>query len=122
MSERNPDRGVYGISVAAELTGLGVQMLRQYEDRGLLLPHRTEGGTRRYSEADLDRLRRIKELLTGGLNLAGVSMVLDLEDDNEGLRDDNETLERENEQLRAARAGGDDVSTDRASRRPRRAS
>jgi MerR family transcriptional regulator, heat shock protein HspR len=101
MSERDPEQGVYGISVAAELTGLGVQMLRQYEDRGLLLPQRTEGGTRRYSEADLDRLRRIKELLAGGLNLAGVGMVLDLEEDNEGLRDHNDRLQRENRRLRS---------------------
>lgn len=99
--KRDPDRGVYGISVAAELTGLGVQMLRQYEERGLLRPQRTEGGTRRYSEADLDRLRRIKNLLADGLNLAGVGMVLGLEDDNDDLRDDNVRLERENRQLRS---------------------
>ena len=72
-------RGVYGISVAAELVGMGVQNLRAYEARGLLEPERTEGGTRRYSADDLDRLRRIGDLLDAGLNLAGISMVLDLE-------------------------------------------
>ncbi len=82
----DPNRGVYGISVAAELVGTGVQNLRAYERRGLLDPDRTDGGTRRYSENDLTRLRRIGELLDAGLNLAGISMVLDLEADNARLR------------------------------------
>lgn len=79
-------RGVYGISVAAELVGMGTQTLRMYESRGLLQPQRTEGGTRRYSPDDLARLQRIGELLAGGLNLAGVSMVLELEAENARLR------------------------------------
>lgn len=79
-------RGVYGISVAADLVGMGVQNLRLYEARGLLEPERTEGGTRRYSPNDLDRLRRIGELLEAGLNLAGIAMVLDLEAQNTHLR------------------------------------
>ncbi len=82
----NPDRGVFGISVAAELVGMGVQNLRLYERRGLLEPDRTEGGTRRYSAEDLDRLRRIGDLLDGGLNLAGIALVLGLEADNALLR------------------------------------
>ena len=80
------DRGVYGISTAAELVGMGVQNLRLYEARGLLEPDRTEGGTRRYSADDLDRLRRISVLLGAGLNLAGIAMVLDLEAENTALR------------------------------------
>jgi MerR family transcriptional regulator, heat shock protein HspR len=88
-------RGVYAISVAAELTGAAVQNLRVYERRGLVGPSRTDGGTRRYSEDDLDRVRRILSLLEGGLNLAGVAMVLDLEDDNARLR---ERLRRTREQ------------------------
>ena len=76
------DRGVYGISVAAELVGMGVQNLRAYEARGLLEPERTDGGTRRYSADDLERLRRIGDLLDAGLNLAGIGMVLDLETQN----------------------------------------
>jgi MerR family transcriptional regulator, heat shock protein HspR len=79
-------RGVYGISVAAELVGMGVQNLRAYEARGLLEPERTEGGTRRYSANDLDRLRRIGDLLEAGLNLAGIAMVMDLQDENSELR------------------------------------
>ncbi|WP_295697049.1 MerR family transcriptional regulator [Lapillicoccus sp.] len=79
-------RAVYAISVAAELVGMGVQTLRLYEARGLLTPARTEGGTRRYSADDVDRLRRIGQLLDGGLNLAGVAMVLELEGENERLR------------------------------------
>jgi DNA-binding transcriptional MerR regulator len=77
---------VYGISVAAELVGMGVQNLRAYEARGLVEPGRTDGGTRRYSADDLDRLRRIGDLLDAGLNLAGISMVLDLETQNSELR------------------------------------
>jgi MerR family transcriptional regulator, heat shock protein HspR len=73
------ERGGYGISVAARLVGMGVQTLRLYEARGLLEPERTGGGTRRYSTDDLDRLRRIGELLEAGLNLAGIGMVLDLQ-------------------------------------------
>jgi MerR family transcriptional regulator, heat shock protein HspR len=86
VSEDDPERGVYGISVAAELVGMGVQTLRLYEARGLLEPSRTDGGTRRYSANDLDRLRRIGDLLEAGLNLAGVGMVLDLEEENTQLR------------------------------------
>lgn len=83
-----PDRGVYAISVAAELVGMGAQNLRLYEARGLVEPDRTQGGTRRYSEQDLDRLRRIGDLLDAGLNLAGIAMVLGLEDDIDQLRAD----------------------------------
>src|SRR6478752_4868164 len=83
-------RGVYGISVAAELVGMGVQPLRLYEARGLLDPERTGGGTRRYSTNDLDRLRRIGDLLEAGLNLAGVAMVMDLQDQNSQLRAEKE--------------------------------
>jgi MerR family transcriptional regulator, heat shock protein HspR len=88
VSEPDAGRGVYGISVAAELVGMGVQNLRMYEARGLLEPARTEGGTRRYSSDDLDRLRHIGDLLDAGLNLAGIAMVLDLEGQNRQLRAD----------------------------------
>lgn len=84
------DRGVYGISVAAELVGMGAQNLRLYESRGLLEPTRTNGGTRRYSTNDLVRLRRIGDLLDAGLNLAGIGMVLDLERENVRLRADHD--------------------------------
>lgn len=86
MQSNDPTRGVYGISVAADMAGLGAQSLRAYEKRGLLDPHRTDGGTRLYSDADLERLARISELLASGLNLAGVAMVLELERDNAWLR------------------------------------
>ena len=87
-TEPDPDRGVYAISVAAELVGMGSQTLRLYERRGLLEPARSDGGTRRYSSDDLERLRRIAALVTTGLNLAGVAMVLDLQDTNARLRAD----------------------------------
>jgi MerR family transcriptional regulator/heat shock protein HspR len=81
------DHGVYAISVAASLVGTGVQNLRAYERAGLLVPSRTSGGTRLYSQDDIDRLRRIDALLRTGLNLAGIAMVLDLEEEIAGLRD-----------------------------------
>jgi DNA-binding transcriptional MerR regulator len=84
---------VYGISVAAELVGMAVQNLRLYEARGLLEPERTEGGTRRYSANDLDRLRHIGDLLAAGLNLAGIGMVLDLEAQNTELRAEQAELQ-----------------------------
>lgn len=89
MEPVHPDRGVYGISMAAELVGMDVQRLRLYESRGLVTPDRTSGGTRRYSQSDLDRLHRINDLLQAGLNLAGIAMVLPLQDENAQLRSDH---------------------------------
>jgi MerR family transcriptional regulator/heat shock protein HspR len=82
----DPTRGVYGISVASELVGTGPQNLRLYEARGLVTPARSDGGTRRYSDRDVDRLRHIGRLLEAGLNLAGIDMVLELEAINADLR------------------------------------
>ena len=91
-----PDRPRYMISVAAELAGLHPQTLRMYEARGLVRPARTPGGTRLYSETDVERLRLVQRL-TGelGLNLAGVTHVLRLEDELRRLRARMEQLERE---------------------------
>jgi hypothetical protein len=83
----DPARGVYAISIAAEIVGTNIQNLRVYERRGLLEPSRTDGGTRLYSEADLHRLGRILELLEEGLNLAGVAKVLELEAEVARLRE-----------------------------------
>ncbi len=80
------DRGVYVISVAAELAGVHPQTLRIYERRGLLDPARTGGGSRRYSQRDIERLRRIQALTDAGLNLAGVKAVMELEDEVARLR------------------------------------
>src|SRR6476469_576906 len=88
----DPQRGVYGISVAADLLEKDVQNLRLYEARGMLQTARTEGGPRRYSTDDLDRLRRIGRLLDAGINLAGIGMVLDLEAQNTQLEDQNTQL------------------------------
>jgi DNA-binding transcriptional MerR regulator len=85
-AEPDPSRGVYGISVAASLVGNAPQNLRLYEARGLVAPARSDGGTRLYSENDLERLRVIGQLLENGLNLAGVDMVLDLQEANERLQ------------------------------------
>jgi DNA-binding transcriptional MerR regulator len=86
VADHDGDRGLYAISVVAELLGTGQQNIRLYERRGLLTPERTAGGTRQYSESDLAILRRIGELLDEGLNLAGVAKVLQLELDNARLR------------------------------------
>lgn len=72
------DRGVYGISVAAELVGMAAPSLRLYESHGLVDPERTAGGTRRYSVNDLERLRVIADLLEEGVNLTGIAMILRL--------------------------------------------
>lgn len=85
----------YTISLAAEFVGMHPQTLRIYESRGLIRPGRTEGGTRRYSEADLARVRRIQELTTLGLNLAGVQMVLELEERISRMRRRLEQPERQ---------------------------
>ena len=76
------DRPIYMISVAAELVGMHPQTLRMYETKGLVRPQRTPGGTRLYSEADIQRLRIVQRLTSElGLNLAGVELVLRLEDE-----------------------------------------
>ena len=94
-------RGVYGISVTSDLSGVGPQTLRLYERRGLLAPSRTDGGTRRYSDDDLDRLRRITELVEQGVNLAGIAHILDLETRNSQLESDYTQLEVLNAALKA---------------------
>jgi MerR family transcriptional regulator, heat shock protein HspR len=88
-------RAVYVISVAAELAGLHPQTLRIYERKGLVDPARTGGGSRRYSDEDIAQLRRIQELTSEGLNLAGVQKVLELE----------AQLDDVTQQLKAAREG-----------------
>ena len=102
-------RAVYVISVAAELAGVHPQTLRIYERKGLVDPARTEGGSRRYSDADINQLRRIQELTNDGLNLAGVKRVLELE----AMVDQ---MERELSDLRAQMS----AAIDRAHRQYRR--
>ncbi len=97
-----PDRPRYMISVAAELVGMHPQTLRMYEAKGLVRPGRTPGGTRLYSELDLERLRLIQRLTTElGLNLAGVEHVLRLQDELRRMQARVDRLEREfREELR----------------------
>jgi MerR family transcriptional regulator/heat shock protein HspR len=90
----HPATGVYGISVAADMVGTGVQNLRAYERAGLVEPSRTSGGTRLYSSDDVERLRRIAALLDDGLNLVAIAMVLDLQDANDRLRRENAAFRR----------------------------
>jgi MerR family transcriptional regulator, heat shock protein HspR len=94
-------RGVFMISVAAELAEMHPQTLRMYEQRGLISPHRSPKGTRLYSQTDVDRLRRIQEMTTElGLNLAGVERVLALEEQLEATRRRLEQLEQESSEAR----------------------
>jgi len=92
--DRDPGRGVYGITTAAELAGVSASTLRLYEQNGLITPDRTEGGTRRFSDDDLDRLHHIGELVAMGINLAGIARILELETDNRRLRSRLEGTER----------------------------
>ena len=92
------ERPIYMISVAADLVGMHPQTLRIYEQKGLVRPQRTPGGTRLYSEADVERLRIVQRLTTElGLNLAGVELVLRLEDE---LRKAHALVERLQRELR----------------------
>ena len=85
-TERQRTRAVYVISVAAELAGMHPQTLRIYERRGLVTPARTDGGNRRYSDADIAILKRISELTSAGMNLEGIRRVMHLEIENARLR------------------------------------
>src|ERR671916_922098 len=97
-----PTRGVYMISVAAELASMHPQTLRIYESRGLITPKRSPKGTRLYSQEDVDRLRRIQELTCElGMNLAGVERVFELEDQIERMSRRLRALEERAEGLRA---------------------
>ncbi len=86
MVDLGPDRALFSISVASEVTGVNQQMLRVYEERGLVTPHRTAGGTRRYSSSELERIREIDALVKTGINLAGVGRVLELQAQNRQLQ------------------------------------
>ncbi len=109
MNARTRHQAVYVISVAAELAGMHPQTLRIYERRGLVQPARTQGGNRRYSDADIEQLQRIADLAEQGLNLEGIRRVMQLEAENTRLRGE---LER-------ARADAQHAQAD-AERRQRR--
>jgi DNA-binding transcriptional MerR regulator len=94
MPEPLDRRPLYGISVTSELTGVNPQNLRAYEAKGLIEPQRTAGGTRRYSDHDIDRIGRIAGLLEDGLNLRGIGYVLALEAETRRLRREIERLKR----------------------------
>ena len=88
MGIRSRTQAVYVISVAAELAGMHPQTLRIYERRGLVNPARTQGGNRRYSDADIEQLQRISDLAEQGMNLEGIRRVIELEAENARLRDE----------------------------------
>ena len=109
MNARSRNQAVYVISVAAELAGMHPQTLRIYERRGLVQPARTQGGNRRYSDADIERLQRISDLAEQGMNLEGIRRVMELEIQNQRLRDE----------LARARAAAESARAD-AEKRQRR--
>lgn len=98
MAKAPEERALYVISVAAELAGVHPQTLRIYERKGLLEPQRTAGNSRRYSEHDIARLKRIQELTNEGVSLAGVRMILELE---AGLREARGEIERLHAEMQA---------------------
>ena len=101
IDPRGRDRAVYVISVAAELAGIHPQTLRIYDRRGLVQPARTGGGSRRYSDADIEKLRRVHELTSEGMNLDGVERVLALEAEVARLKAQVQRLAQELESKRA---------------------
>lgn len=118
MAANDPDRqrALYIISVAAELAGVHAQTLRIYERKGLIEPARTEGGSRRYSDRDIQLLQRIQELTNEGVGLAGVRRILDLEARLEDaaaevdrLKEQLAALSREVEEARRARPKGGEL-------------
>ena len=109
MTKRTRTQAVYVISVAAELAGMHPQTLRIYERRGLVQPARTQGGNRRYSDADIELLQRISDLAEEGMNLEGIRRVMELERENEQLR----------QQLAHARQSAENAQAD-AEKRQRR--
>jgi MerR family transcriptional regulator/heat shock protein HspR len=102
----NPTQAIYVISVAAELAGVHPQTLRVYERKGLLTPQRTAGNTRRYSQRDIERLRRIQELSREGVNLAGALRIMELE---ERLASLESQLEEASEDARRAEGRLDEL-------------
>lgn len=96
---------VYIISVAAEIVGMHPQTLRGYEQKGLVEPYRTPGGTRRYSQVDLERLLLIQELSNEGVNHEGISRILSLQEENERLRNQVARLRRLLEDSERRRSG-----------------
>jgi len=89
------DRALFGISAVTELTGVSQQALRGYEEKGLITPQRTAGGTRRYSQHDVERITEIAGLLGTGLNHEGVVQVLRLQEEAAGLRQEIKDLTEE---------------------------
>lgn len=100
------ERGVFMISIAAELAEMHPQTLRMYEARGLIAPKRSPKNTRLYSQRDVERLQRIQKMTSEGLNLAGVEIVLGLEEEGAKLRAALERAERRIEELEGTRPKG----------------
>lgn len=95
-------RAVFVISVAAELSGMHPQTLRIYERKGLIDPFRTPGGTRRYSQEDIERLQLIQEMTAEGMNLEGVRRVLALQEENRRLKKKLDRLRDKIEEIEEA--------------------
>lgn len=93
--DHDPDLGVYAISVAAQLTGVAPQTLRLYEAKGLLDPSRSDGGTRRYSRRDLERVEAITAMTAEGLSLSGIKRLLEMQAETQALQAEVQRLRQE---------------------------
>ncbi len=99
MPQTDKNRPLYMISVAADLAGLHPQTLRIYESKGLVTPKRTRGNTRRYSQADVERLELISQLTDEGINLAGVMRILDQRERMDKIQAENDALRKQVNEL-----------------------
>ena len=109
MVDLGAGRALYSISVTSELTGVNPQMLRVYEQKGLLMPFRTQGGTRRYSGQDVETIGEITTLLAAGLNLAGIEHVLELRAETKRLQGELDRLRARARYRAGARYSGGDA-------------
>ena len=97
---KEKSEAVYFISVASSLSGIHPQTIRIYEQKGLVKPYRTKGGTRRYSQENINRLIQIQELTNKGMNLEGIKVIYELKSTIEGLQEKIESLEKEVEEVK----------------------
>ena len=98
---KEKSEAVYFISVASSLSGIHPQTIRIYEQKGLIKPYRTKGGTRRYSQENINRLIQIQELTNKGMNLEGIKVIYELKSTIDGLRERIDSLEKEVEEVKS---------------------
>ena len=98
---KEKSEAVYFISVASDMSGIHPQTIRIYEQKGLVKPYRTKGGTRRYSQENINRLIQIQELTNKGMNLEGIKVIYELKSTIDGLQEKIDSLEKEVEEVKS---------------------